>query len=91
MGIFDVCNFAYGDFLMVAGFVTYFMVSQMGTGLSSWRLSWRWYLSVYPRHNFFERYFLPDAKGAGLEPALATFGEQLLLRNRTLLLIRRMA
>ena len=26
MGIFDVCNFAYGEFVMAAGFVTYFVV-----------------------------------------------------------------
>ena len=42
MGIFDVCNFAYGEFIMVAGFVVYFMVSQMGMCPIFWHLSQQW-------------------------------------------------
>ena len=30
MGIFDVCNFAYGDFVMVAAFAAYLVITKWG-------------------------------------------------------------
>jgi len=30
MGIFDICNFAYGEFVMVAGFISYLVIVKWG-------------------------------------------------------------
>ena len=85
MGIFDVCNFAYGDFLMVAGFVTYFMVAKWGLPFILAPIVAMVLVSVLGI--IFEKgIFYPMHKRGGLEPALATFGASSLLETGALLL-----
>ena len=73
MGIFDVCNFAYGEFIMVGGFVAYFVVVKLGLPYIIALIAAMVIVSLLGM--VFEKgIFYPMRKRGGLEPALATFG-----------------
>jgi branched-chain amino acid transport system permease protein len=85
MGIFDVCNFAYGEFVMVAGFVTYFVVAKWG--LSYIIAPFAAMVIVSLLGIIFEKgIFYPMRNRGGLEPALATFGSSSILQTAALIL-----
>ena len=73
MGIFDVCNFAYGEFVMAAGFVTYFVVVKWNLPYIIAPFAAMVIVSIIGI--IFEKgIFYPMRNRGGLEPALATFG-----------------
>src|SRR5271157_2068027 len=85
MGIFDVCNFAYGEFVMAAGFVTYFVVVK-------WNLPYiiapfAAMVIVSLIGVIFEKgIFYPMRNRGGLEPALATFGSSSIMQTAALII-----
>jgi branched-chain amino acid transport system permease protein len=85
MGIFDVCNFAYGEFIMVAGFVVYFMVGKWGLPYIAAPIVAIVILSLLGVA-FEKGIFYPMRNRGGLEPALATFGASGALQTIALLL-----
>ena len=85
MGIFDVCNFAYGEFVMAAGFVTYFVVVKWG--LPYIIAPFVAMVVVSLLGIIFEKgIFYPMRNRGGLEPALATFGSSSILQTAALIL-----
>jgi branched-chain amino acid transport system permease protein len=85
MGIFDVCNFAYGEFVMVAGFVSYFTVAKFGLPYIVAPFAAMVIVSIIGI--IFEKgMFYPMRNRGGLEPALATFGSSSILQTGVLIL-----
>ena len=85
MGIFDVCNFAYGEFVMAAGFVTYFVVVKWGLPYIIAPFAAMVVVSLLGI--IFEKgIFYPMRNRGGLEPALATFGSSSILTTAALVL-----
>jgi branched-chain amino acid transport system permease protein len=85
MGIFDVCNFAYGEFIMVGGFVAYFVVGKWGLPYILAFIAAMVIVSLLGI--VFEKgIFYPMHNRSGLEPALATFGASGALQTIALLL-----
>ena len=90
MGIFDICNFAYGEFVMVAGFVAYFMVGKWGLPYILAPIAAMVVLGLLGI--IFEKgMFYPMRNRGGLEPALATFGASGYTPNCSFTSIRRNA
>jgi branched-chain amino acid transport system permease protein len=85
MGIFDVCNFAYGEFVMAAGFVTYFVVGKWGLPYIIAPFAAMVLVSLIGI--IFEKgIFYPMRNRGGLEPALATFGSSSIMQTAALIL-----
>jgi branched-chain amino acid transport system permease protein len=85
MGIFDVCNFAYGEFVMAAGFVTYFVVGKWGLPYIIAPFAAMVLVSLIGV--IFEKgIFYPMRNRGGLEPALATFGSSSIMQTAALIL-----
>jgi branched-chain amino acid transport system permease protein len=85
MGIFDVCNFAYGEFVMVGGFATYFIVSKYHLPYIIAPFAAMVIVSLIGI--IFEKgIFYPMRNRGGLEPALATFGSSSILQTAVLIL-----
>jgi len=85
MGIFDICNFAYGEFVMAAGFVTYFVVGKWGLPYIVEPLAAMLLVSLLGI--IFEKgIFNPMRNRGGLESALATFGASGVLQTGALIL-----
>ena len=85
MGIFDVCNFAHGEFVMVAGFVSYLVISKWGLPYILAPLAAMVVVSLIGI--IFEKgIFYPMRNRGGLEPALATFGATGILQTAALLI-----
>jgi Branched-chain amino acid ABC-type transport system, permease components len=85
MGIFDVCNFAYGEFVMAAGFVTYFVVGKWGLPYIIAPFAAMVLVSLIGA--IFEKgIFYPMRNRGGLEPALATFGSSSIMQTAALIL-----
>ena len=85
MGIFDVCNFAYGEFVMVGGFATYFIVTKFGLPYYLAPIAAMVVVSLIGI--IFEKgIFYPMRTRGGLEPALATFGSSSILQTAVLVL-----
>jgi branched-chain amino acid transport system permease protein len=85
MGIFDICNFAYGEFVMAAGFVTYFVVGKWGLPYIVAPLAAMLLVSLLGI--IFEKgIFNPMRNRGGLESALATFGASGVLQTGALIL-----
>lgn len=85
MGIFDVCNFAYGEFVMVGGLATYVIVAKMG--LPYILAPFVAMIAVSIIGIIFEKgIFYPMRNRGGLEPALATFGSSSILQTAALIL-----
>lgn len=85
MGIFDVCNFAYGEFVMAAGFVTYFVVGKWGLPYIFAPFAAMVLVSLIGV--IFEKgIFYPMRNRGGLEPALATFGSSSIMQTAALIL-----
>jgi branched-chain amino acid transport system permease protein len=85
MGIFDVCNFAYGEFVMAAGFVTYFVVGKWGMPYIIAPFAAMVLVSLIGV--IFEKgIFYPMRNRGGLEPALATFGSSSIMQTAALIL-----
>jgi branched-chain amino acid transport system permease protein len=85
MGIFDVCNFAYGEFVMAAGFVTYFVVGKWGMPYIVAPFAAMVLVSLIGV--IFEKgIFYPMRNRGGLEPALATFGSSSIMQTAALIL-----
>jgi len=85
MGIFDVCNFAYGEFVMAAGFVTYFVVGKWGLPYIIAPFAAMVIVSLIGV--IFEKgIFYPMRNRGGLEPALATFGSSSIMQTAALIL-----
>jgi len=85
MGIFDICNFAYGEFVMVAGFAMYLIIGKWGLPYflaPIVALVLVSFLGVI----FEKAIFYPMRNRGGLEPALATFGVSGALQAGALLL-----
>jgi branched-chain amino acid transport system permease protein len=85
MGIFDVCNFAYGDLLMVGGFVTYLVITKWGLPYLLAPFAAMAIVSVFGVA-FEKGIFYPMRNRGGLEPALATFGASSILEAAALLI-----
>jgi len=85
MGIFDVCNFAYGEFVMVGGFATYFIVAKFNLPYIIAPIVAMVIVSLIGV--IFEKgIFYPMRTRGGLEPALATFGSSSILQTAVLVL-----
>ena len=85
MGIFDVCNFAYGEFVMAAGFVTYFVVGKWGLPYIIAPFAAMVIVSLIGV--IFEKgIFYPMRNRGGLEPALATFGSSSIMQTAALII-----
>jgi branched-chain amino acid transport system permease protein len=85
VGIFDVCNFAYGEFVMAAGFVTYFVVGKWGLPYIIAPFAAMVLVSLIGV--IFEKgIFYPMRNRGGLEPALATFGSSSIMQTAALIL-----
>jgi len=85
MGIFDVCNFAYGEFIMVGGFVAYFTLVKFGLPYIIAPFAAMVIVSVIGV--IFEKgMFFPMRHRGGLEPALATFGSSSIIQTGVLIL-----
>jgi hypothetical protein len=85
MGIFDVCNFAYGEFVMVGGFTTYFIVAKYHLPYIIAPIAAMVIVSLIGV--IFEKgIFYPMRNRGGLEPALATFGSSSILQTAVLVL-----
>ena len=85
MGIFDVCNFAYGEFVMAAGFVTYFVVVKWNLPYIIAPFAAMVIVSIIGI--IFEKgIFYPMRNRGGLEPALATFGSSTIMQTAALIL-----
>jgi branched-chain amino acid transport system permease protein len=85
MGIFDVCNFAYGEFVMAAGFVTYFVVVKWNLPYIIAPFAAMVVVSIIGI--IFEKgIFYPMRNRGGLEPALATFGSSSIMQTAALIL-----
>jgi branched-chain amino acid transport system permease protein len=85
MGIFDVCNFAYGEFVMVAGFVAYLLIGKWGLPYILAPIAAMVIVSLLGI--VFEKgIFYPMRNRGGLEPALATFGASGALQTIALLI-----
>jgi len=85
MGIFDICNFAYGEFVMVAGFITYLVVGKWGLPYVLAPIAAM--IAVSLLGIAFEKgIFYPMRNRGGLEPGLATFGASGALQTGALLL-----
>ncbi len=85
MGIFDVCNFAYGEFVMAAGFVTYFVVVKWSLPYIIAPFAAIVIVSIIGV--IFEKgIFYPMRNRGGLEPALATFGSSTIMQTAALIL-----
>jgi branched-chain amino acid transport system permease protein len=85
MSVFDICNFAYGEFIMVGGFVAYFVVGKWGLPYILAFIAAMVIVSLLGI--VFEKgIFYPMHNRSGLEPALATFGASGALQTIALLL-----
>jgi len=85
MGIFDVCNFAYGEFVMVGGIATYLIVAK--SGLPYIVAPFAAMIIVSLIGIIFEKgIFYPMRNRGGLEPALATFGSSTIMQTAVLIL-----
>jgi branched-chain amino acid transport system permease protein len=85
MGIFDICNFAYGEFVMVAGFISYLVIVKWGLPYLLAPVAAMVVLSLLGI--IFEKgIFYPMRNRGGLEPALATFGASGALQTLALLI-----
>ena len=85
MGIFDVCNFAYGEFIMVAGFVGYLVIGKWGLPYFLAPIAAIVIVSILGI--IFEKgIFYPMRNRGGLEPALATFGASGILQTAALII-----
>ena len=84
MGIFDVCNFAYGEFVMAAAFVSWLIVKVGGLPYFLAPIAAMGVVSVIGI--IFEKaMFYPMRHRGGLEPALATFGSASMLSGIALI------
>jgi branched-chain amino acid transport system permease protein len=85
MGIFDVCNFAYGEFIMVGGFASYFTLVKFHMPYLVAPFVAMVIVSIIGI--IFEKgMFYPMRNRGGLEPALATFGSSSILQTGVLIL-----
>jgi branched-chain amino acid transport system permease protein len=85
MGIFDVCNFAYGDFVMVAAFAAYLVITKWGLPYILAPIAAMVLCGILGL--IFEKgIFYPMRNRGGLEPALATFGASSALETIALLI-----
>jgi len=85
MGIFDVCNFAHGEFVMVAGFVAYLVIAKWGLPYFLAPIAAMVIVSLLGIA-FEKGIFYPMRNRGGLEPALATFGATGALQTIALLI-----
>jgi branched-chain amino acid transport system permease protein len=85
MGVFDVCNFAYGDFVMVAAFAAYLVITKWSLPYVLAPIVAMVFCSVLGLA-FEKGIFYPMRNRGGLEPGLATFGASSALETIALLI-----
>ena len=85
MGIFDICNFAHGEFVMIAAFVSYLTIVKWGLPYFLAPVVAVLLLSLVGIA-FEKGIFYPQRNRGGLEPALSTFGASGALQTVALLI-----